>query len=599
MFLENYTKFLKYFGKGRGKSFFCFGVLSMVAGFLELFGVALIYPFVMFIVDPNMLIQKLPLFGRLSIDIPNSTSIGLLIGLSVLLIFIFKNLFMLFIQYFQIRFVKDWIQDIVSKFMEYYLYAPYKDVMGTSQGDKLYVIECVCAAAVNGFILRGLNLIINAVIIVMIIGLLFIKFPIAAIATIVFATVSMILQNKFLKKRIFVLSKAVDKISRKYKISLLESMANLKEVKILCAEKLFFNSYLKNTKQIISTTTKLDFFNAIPPYVVEMLMVASLLVLACIISIQNKGSNTVLIASFAIVIAALFRVAPALNRIQTSIININSSRVYVKQLNEQYEKYGLAKFKKFEYPSTERLDFRHAIEFKNICFSYVKGKQVLKNISFKIEKGDFIGIIGLSGAGKSTLADIFTGLLPTDSGEIYVDSMRLTPENYPKFRRLIGYVPQQINILDKSIKENVAWGCEVIDDAGVVKALKASQLYDVIKEYPEGIESNIFIGANGLSQGQKQRLAIARALYRDPEIIILDEATSALDVQVEHEITDMLTEISKSKTILAIAHRLSTLKSCNKLIYMKDGKVVDIGTFTELSEQYEEFENLVKLSSIS
>lgn len=599
MFLENYTKFLKYFGKGRGKSFFCFGVLSMVAGFMELFGVALIYPFVMFIVDPMTVIQKFPILNHLDINITNSTNFGLLIGLLVLLIFILKNFFMLYIQYFQTSFVKKWIQDIVTKFMEYYLYAPYKDVMQTSQGDKLYVVEYVCAAAVNGFVLRGLTLIINAVIITMIIGLLFWKFPIAAIATIVFATVSMTLQNKFLKQRILSLSKVVNSINKKYKAILIESMVNLKEVKILCAEKLFINGYLKNANQIITSTTKLDFFNSIPPYIVEMLMVASLLVLACVISLQNKGSNSSLIASLAIVIAALFRVAPALNRIQTSIININSSRVYVKQLNEQFEKYRFASFKKYEYPTTDRLDFRHAVELKNICFSYNKDKQVLKNVSLKIEKGDFVGVIGLSGAGKSTLADVLTGLLPADSGEICVDGLKLTEENYPKFRRLIGYVPQQINILDKSIKENVAWGCETIDDEKVVSALKAAQLYDVIKNYPDGINSNIFVGANGLSQGQKQRLAIARAIYREPEIIIFDEATSSLDVQVEHEITAMLAQISKSKTILAIAHRLSTLKSCNKLIYMKDGEIVDIGTFEELSSRYAEFEKLVKLSSIS
>ncbi len=599
MFLENYTKFLKYFGKGRGKGFFCFGILSMVAGFMELFGVALIYPFVMFIVDPSVLFQKLPVFNHLNITFSNSTNVGLFIGLLVLLIFIIKNLFMLYIQYFQTRFVKELIQDIVSKFMEYYLYAPYKDVMQTSQGDKLYIIESVCPAAVNGFILRGLTLIINAVIILLIIGLLFWKFPIAAIATTIFAILSMVLQNKFLKHNILALSQVVNKINKKYKVILLESMANLKEVKILCAEKLFFNNYLKNKNQIISSASKLDFFNSIPPYIVEMLMVASLLVLACVISFQNKGSNTTLIASFAIVIAALFRVAPALNRIQTSIININSSRVYVKQLNERFENYGLSSFKKYEYPTTDRLDFRHAIELRNICFSYNKDKQVLKNVSLKIEKGDFVGVIGLSGAGKSTLADVLTGLLPADCGEICVDGMQLTPENYPKFRRLIGYVPQQIHILDKSIKENVAWGCEIIDDDKVVNALKAAQLYDVIKNYPDGINSNIFVGANGLSQGQKQRLAIARAIYREPEIIILDEATSSLDVQVEHEITAMLAQISKSKTILAIAHRLSTLKSCNKLIYMKDGEIVDIGTFEELSSRYAEFEKLVKLSSIS
>ena len=180
-----------------------------------------------------------------------------------------------------------------------------------------------------------------------------------------------------------------------------------------------------------------------------------------------------------------------------------------------------------------------------------------------------------------------------------MDGLQLNQSNFAQFRQIIGYVPQQINILDKSIKENVAWGCKTIDENGVIKALKSAQLYDIIKNYPEGINSNIIVGSNGLSQGQKQRLAIARALYRDPEILILDEATSALDVQVEHEITDMLKNLSSSKTIIAIAHRLSTLKACNKLIYMKEGKIVDIGTFTQLSELYPEFENLVKLSSIS
>ena len=191
------------------------------------------------------------------------------------------------------------------------------------------------------------------------------------------------------------------------------------------------------------------------------------------------------------------------------------------------------------------------------------------------------------------------GLLPPDSGEIMVDNITLNNKNYSKFRHMIGYVPQQVNVIDKSFKENVAWGCTNINEEGVIKALKAAQIYDVIQEYPEGINANAIVGSNGLSQGQKQRLAIARALYRDAEILIFDEATSSLDVQVENEITEMLKTLSSSKTIIAIAHRLSTLKACNKLVYLKDGKIVDIGTFSELSSRHEDFYNLVKLSSIN
>ena len=229
---------------------------------------------------------------------------------------------------------------------------------------------------------------------------------------------------------------------------------------------------------------------------------------------SNITDNAKLISSFAIMVAAIFRIAPALNRIQASIIVINNSRGFVKRINSEYEECNLAEFKKYETDSFEKLNFMDKIILKNINFSYNENKKVLKNLSLEIKKGDFIGIIGLSGAGKSTLADVIMGLLPPDSGEIIVDNTKLNKKNYQKFRRMIGYVPQQVNVIDKSFKENVAWGCSEINEEGVIKALKAAQIYDVIEEYPQGINSNAIIGSNALSQGQKQRLAIARALVK-------------------------------------------------------------------------------------
>lgn len=593
MFLENFRKFISYYGKQRYLSLCGFTVLSFMAGFLELIGIALIYPFIMLIINPESFAAYIPF-----VKLDNSLNSGLLIGLGVLLIFILKNIFMIFIQYIQNRFVCNWKKDITAKFMQYYIYAPYKDTMKTSQTDKLYNIETICSISVDGFIMRGLNLLTNVIIIVMIIGLLFIKFPLPAAATLIFVTVTMLMQNKYFKKRTAILANTMAEKFQRYKSAVMENIINIKELKILSAEKIFFDKYSEAEKSYREIQTLQGFYNAVPPYFIEMLIVCALLILACILAVQNVTNNSALIASFAIVIAALFRIAPALNRIQTSIININATRDFVKKINEQYEKCNLANFEYFDSGADEKINFNDRITLKNICFSYNPGKQVIKNVSFDINKGDFIGIIGLSGAGKSTLADILTGLLPADSGQIFADGIELSRQNFHKFRHIIGYVPQQINILDKSFKENVAWGCEKINDAAVIKALKAAQLYDVIKEYPDGIDSNIIIGSNGLSQGQKQRLAIARALYRDPQILIFDEATSALDVQVENEITEMLKTISTSKTIIAIAHRLSTLKACNKLVYMKDGQIIDIGTFEELSGRYPDFDNLVKLSSI-
>lgn len=593
MFLENYKKFIIYYGKGRYLKLLGFSGLFLCAGILELTGVALIYPFTILIMNPNSIGKYLP-----NLRFGNPILTGLLIGLCVLLIFIGKNLFMILVQYIQNKFICNWKKDIAEKFMEYYLYAPYKAILSSSQSDKIYDIETLCSVAVDGFVMRGLNLITNIIITAMIIGLLFIKFPIPALGTVIFVTVTMYLQNKYFKKRSNTLASTMEKINKKHNDTILENISNIKELKILSAEDTFFEKYQIVEKSYRKTQELQSFYNAIPPYLVEMLVVLALLILACIISIQSPNDNSKLMASFAIIVASIFRIAPALNRIQSSIININASRNFVKRINEKYEKYDFDHFKKENLQSEGILGFHDKIELKNICFSYNSNKQVLKNISITINKGDFVGIIGLSGAGKSTLADILTGLLPADSGEIIVDNTELSQKNFQKFRRMLGYVPQQINILDKSIKENVAWGCKEINDSKVVNALKAAQLYNVIEEYPQGIDSNIIVGSNGLSQGQKQRLAIARALYRDPQIIILDEATSALDVQIEHEITEMLKEISSTKTIIAIAHRLSTLKACNKLIYMKNGTIVDVGTFAGLSEKYEEFENLIKLSSI-
>lgn len=593
MFLENYKKFIIYYGKGRYLKLLGFSGLFLCAGILELTGVALIYPFTILIMNPNSIGKYLP-----NLRLGNPILTGLLIGLCVLLIFIGKNLFMILVQYIQNKFICNWKKDIAEKFMEYYLYAPYKAILNSSQSDKIYDIETLCSVAVDGFVMRGLNLITNIIITAMIIGLLFIKFPIPALGTVIFVTVTMYLQNKYFKKRSNTLASTMEKINKKHNDTILENISNIKELKILSTEDTFFEKYQIIEKSYRKTQELQGFYNAIPPYLVEMLVVLALLILACIISIQSPNDNSKLMASFAIIVASLFRIAPALNRIQSSIININASRNFVKRINEKYEKYDFEHFKKENLQSEGILGFHDKIELKNICFSYNSNKQVLKNISITINKGDFVGIIGLSGAGKSTLADILTGLLPADSGEIIVDNTELSQKNFQKFRRMLGYVPQQINILDKSIKENVAWGCKEINDSKVVNALRSAQLYNVIEEYPQGIDSNIIVGSNGLSQGQKQRLAIARALYRDPQIIILDEATSALDVQIEHEITEMLKEISSTKTIIAIAHRLSTLKACNKLIYMKNGTIVDVGTFAGLSEKYEEFENLIKLSSI-
>ncbi|MEI8128855.1 MAG: ABC transporter ATP-binding protein [bacterium] len=597
MYVENFTKFIEYYGKGRKIKLFGFFLLSIIAGALEFLGIALIYPFILLIIKPESVIHT-----KYYSDFANCFHVhnvlinAFILGFFVMCLFIIKNLFMIFCLYVQNKFINNWKLAISKKFMHYYLFSPYKNSLSTSPSEKMYNLTFLVNQTLDGFVFRIINLSTNVAIVIMNLVLLFIKFPFAAFATCVFIFFSMLFQDKIFKAKISEISQKFFRVSSLNNEKTMESINNLKEIKILSAENQFYNEYMTTQKEFTQLLFETNFYGAIPPYMIETLAILALFLLAWLISFQNMENTSWMIASYAIVVAAVFRIAPALNRIQSSINAINTSRDFVKTMIMESKN---TDWDFIEEKNDFNVEFKHVIRLKNIYFSYKK-TPVIKDLSLEIKKGEFVGIIGLSGAGKSTLADIIMGLLPVDSGEIFVDDVGCDYKNFSALRKLIGYVPQQINILDGSFKRNVAWGIDEkeIDEEKVIEVLKRAQLYDFVNGFENGINSKAIVGYTGISQGQKQRLAIARVLYRDPAILIFDEATSSLDVETEHLITQMLDSLKGEKTIIAIAHRLSTLKSCDRLIYLKAGKIVDTGTFEELSQKHAEFENMVKLSSL-
>jgi len=599
MFIENFKKLIQYYGKGRKLKLVGFSVLSLFAGSLEFLGIAFIYPFIMLMINPEGVIHtKYYKAYEAFIHIDNVIINTFIIGVLVFLLFVLKNLFMIFCMYLQNKFTSNWKRDINKKIMYFYLFSSYKDGLKISPSHKIYNLTALTSQVIDGFALRGIILVTNIIIITIILTLLLIKFPIAALTATFFVFLSMIIQSKFFKTRTTEISKKLLKLSVLTNNKIMNCISNLKELKILSAEEYFYDEYVTKQNELTNISFLANFYNLIPPYIVEILVVLALLIMAAIISIQNFQNASGIIASYAIIAAAIFRIAPALNKIQISINTMNSSRDFVKQIIAEYEK---SDFRSMDQKTDLKLGFSEHLRLENINFAYDEGKPIIKSLNLEITKGEFIGIIGASGAGKSTLADIIMGLLPIDSGNISIDGLQLNSNNFSALRKLIGYVPQTINILEASFKENVAWGVnsEDIDEEEVIRALKMAAFYDFVEGFEDGINANVIIGSNGLSQGQKQRLAIARALYRNPQILIFDEATSALDVETEYAITQMINQIKGEKTIVAIAHRLSTLKSCDRLIYLKEGTILDVGTFEELSEKHADFKRLVELSNLN
>ena len=593
--LKNLVKFIKYYGKNRRLKIFGFFVISLIAGILEFAGIGLIYPFLMLVTSPQTVIEYKSYATIINFfHINHILTITALMGILIVLMFLSKNLLMILCIYLQNKFVINWKNDLNKMLMKFYLNAPYMQMFKTTNSEKIYNLTALTAQTLETFVMRSFVFFTNSIITLIILALLFIKFPAIALFTVIFVIASMVVLNKFFKHKTEVLAPQMLSFSLKNNNQVLENIKNLKEIRIFSAEKYFLDKFNKVQRENNNVIFKNTFYASIPPYLVEIILVISLIILAGLITLKNYGDSSKIIASYGLILGIVFRIAPSLNRIQVALNHMNSSKDLVKKMNDEYEQ------NHFDVVSNvtnnnDSLEFNEKIKFEDVSFGYRENVLVIKDCSFEIKKGEFVGIIGLSGAGKTTMADILMGLLPVNSGKITVDNEEITEKNINAFRNLTGYVPQEVNLLENSFKNNVAWGQDEknIDDERVIESLKLAQLYDFVQENG-GINSVI----RGLSQGQKQRLMIARGLYKNPEILIFDEATSSLDVETEHEITKMLTSLKGNKTLIAIAHRLSTLKECDKLIYLKDGVIVDVGTFEELENRHEDFKNLIKLSQI-
>ena len=574
MIFSYFKQFFYYFDDYK-KAFIKYSILSVVAGFLELFGVALTYPFVL------KLLSKTE-----SGTLQKST---LIFGGVILLLFILKNVFMILFTYIQAKFTNKFEIAIKKRFMNFFLASEYQEVSKISLAKKNKIFGLLIPNIMNNFILRLLNLNINLLIFIFITICIAIKFPIATIIALLCAFLIIKVQNNIYKPMLTKISQKASATNLLNNQGFNEAVLNIKSIKIAHKEKYFYDNFSKYLKLYYENNKKMCFLTTIPPFVVEPFAILLLFVLLMVISYQNINSPEKLVASFALIAAAIFRLTPAISRIQVNLNGINSALPMVKEFIDLYDMYKI----KYIPESKEPLftEFKDSIELKNVYFEYENNKPILQNINLKINKGEFIGIAGPSGAGKTTLVDVISGLYKPLSGDLLIDG-QITSN-----RLKVGYIPQEFSLIAGTVRENVAFGNSDINDKKVIEALKKAQLYDFIEQnYPKGIYENPFTDSTGLSVGQKQRMAIARALYSEPDVLILDEATSSLDLKTEDEICHVLNELKTKTTIIVIAHRLSTIKSADRILFMENGMISAQGSFDELIQYSDNFKELVKLA---
>ncbi|MCK4888930.1 MAG: ABC transporter ATP-binding protein, partial [Candidatus Aminicenantes bacterium] len=242
----------------------------------------------------------------------------------------------------------------------------------------------------------------------------------------------------------------------------------------------------------------------------------------------------------------------------------------------------------------EEADIKGEIEFKNVTFAYGGKEEVLSDVSFKVKPGDWLAVVGPSGVGKTTLISLILNFYKPDKGELLFDNLPASEYNLKDLRRRIGYVSQNPTILSGTVMENLKYGNEKATDDVVRKAAKTAGIDEFINKLPGQYDEKLGEKGVNMSEGQRQRLSIARALVRDPDILILDEPTSALDKKIEHAIFDSLPKVLKNKTLILISHRLSTIKSASRVLFLNEKKLIASGTHDELVKKSSDYRSLTE-----
>lgn len=555
------------------KIVFIFVFLSILFGaLLETIGVSALIPFVQAILSPEKLKQNEYIIKLSGIfHITSSTSLVIFISGAVVVFYILKNIYAVLVNYWQNKYRTSVQKHVSVSMLKKYMNRPYSFFVNNNSSVLLRDI----IDDANGMMTILCNIFIimtDSFVALLITAFLFITDPFIAlwlsVAVVIVLSVPTLLLGSSIRKAGNKL-RDDDVLCRK---NAFQAVNGIKEI-IVSNKQNFFSdvyesSYIKKTKSDIKSAT----LSNIPSRMIEAVCISALVITVTAKVVLGNVSD-ILVANLSAFAIAAFKLLPSVSRISSGFNTLIASYPIITSVHSNInEKNDI----KLEEISKKEIDFKNCITFNHVSFHYENSDRLIfENVDLIINKGDVVGIVGPSGAGKTTFVDVLLGLLTQTSGEIRIDETNLDKTNIESWRSKISYVPQTAYLLDDTIQANVAFGIDDkdVNQQAVDKAVKEAMLDSYVSSL-ENKEKTV-VGERGIamSGGQRQRLSIARALYTNPEIIVFDEATSALDEITEKEIMESIDNLIGSKTLIIIAHRLSTLKKCNKIFEVKDGKI--------------------------
>ena len=552
-------------------------ICMVIGGFLEMLSVSLILPFMNMVMNPAETMEK-PLAKMICEIFDIQTDRLFLITMAVFLamIYILKNAFLIFQNYLQNRFISNNLFSTQALLLHQYIYRPYDFFIKVNSGEILRVIT---RNTVDTFMLLSALITFFSELVVMMalfITILTISPVLTLSITIILLLVMLII--------LYIIRPVLTKAGQDNQVAeskmnqwILQAIQGIKEMKVTRKQAFFESNFQKNGKIAAIAYRKNTVLSNVPRYIIEAVCMGTLFLALAIMMYCGERLDTMIPMVAALAMAAV-RMLPSVNRISGAL----STMAYMEPMLDKMTENLIGVYD--DEPETEGnrrqgkiRSFTNRIGFSNVSYHYPGSKElVLKDASIQIEKGSSIGLIGASGAGKTTVLDILLGLLKLEEGKVLLDGVDIQSDINGWLEK-IGYIPQSIFILDASIRSNVAFGREKgeIDDDKVWEVLEKASLSDFVRSLPGGLDTELGERGTRLSGGQRQRIGIARALYDDPEILFFDEATSALDVETEAEIMKSIDLLHGTKTMVIIAHRLSTVANCDKIFRVENGTITE------------------------
>ncbi len=561
--------------KSQKKHILWLAVLMMLAAFIEMASVSLVMPFMETMLNPESITESgFSAFLYTFMKFSSGKSFLVFMAFLLAALYVFKNLFLLFQLSRQNKFVYTGQFVLQRKLLLHFLNKEYEFFLSIDSGEVFRVMNL---DAMNTFALvQHLMVFVSEAIVFAVIAVaVFIISPMITVSLAILLLVMGVLILKIirpiLRKAMLKQQKAASSMSK----WLLQSIQGIKEIKIMKRERFFEDEFGKNGPIFVQTYRTMTTLSQISRFMIEGISMGAFFLVLGVIILKDLGEIESLIPILSVVAVAALRLLPSVNRLSQTLSQIATLEPcldkVLETLNNDFESNQVD-----HLSASDRIDkLNGSIELKDVSYKYPTGeKYILSGANLLINKGESVGIVGPSGSGKTTAVDILLGLLNIESGKVLIDGKDIRT-NLSGWLSLVGYIPQNIFLLNGTIKDNIAFGNEVddVDDCKIWLALKEAALDEYVKTLPEGINTEIGERGVRLSGGQRQRIGIARALYNNPEILVFDEATSALDNDTEATIMESINRLKGKKTMIIIAHRLTTIEKCDVVYKVQDGKI--------------------------